>query len=176
MCSDSWSYIILGVPVREFWGEMNIYISGFWVEWLALIQSVNPWIEQKDQTPPSKREFSRRLLSALALPGSTADCLWTGAEMLVCLGLSLPTFRLELQYWLSVSRLWVFSLKPRPGSPACPPLQILDLPDSIVSFLYIHILLLLFLWKTLTNIAKLFYFHVCLIMVFWVEQIKTIFF
>lgn len=24
VCSDTWSYVILGVPVREFWGEINI--------------------------------------------------------------------------------------------------------------------------------------------------------
>lgn len=42
--------------------------------WLAFIQSVNPWIEQKGSDfSLSKERILRWLLSALALPGSTAE-------------------------------------------------------------------------------------------------------
>lgn len=143
-CSGIWLDIILGVSVRLFLDETT-FVSINWVKqtalptWANFIPCVEDLVEKKRQ---SKGKFA---VSAWLCPNTDFSCTptrdQTGAYTIGCPGFR--AFRPHLELHTSP-----------PGSPACQlhTVKLLSLHHCGISYISILlVLLVLFLWRALTN-------------------------
>lgn len=140
----------LGVPVRMFWDEINIWISGLSKAGrlrLPYVAGLHPISWKPEQSQKADPPWSKKVL----LPDYTE------------LGHQSSPIPFPMSNW-NVGSSWTgfqtgaYTAR-SPGSPACPlqTLGLLSLQDHVSQFLpinlslYIHTLLVLFLWRILTN-------------------------